>query len=76
MCRLSKFCQYFAVITLTEVHILSFLILCRGVLSFRFGVYETIYNPVLSDYFGLTERDSSYFFFGLVIAQTSGTILL
>ena len=59
-----------------NLYILCFLILCRGVLSFRFGAYETIYNPVLSDYFGLTERDSSYFFFGLVIAQTSGTVLL
>ncbi len=65
-----------SITTLTETYILCFLILCRGVLSFRFGAYETIYNPVLSDYFGLTERDTSYFFFGLVIAQTSGTVLL
>lgn len=57
-------------------YILTFLILCRGVLSFRFGVYETIYNPVLGDSFGFDERHASYFFFGLVISQISGTIIL
>lgn len=57
-------------------YILTSLIILRGVLSFRFGAYETIYNPVLSDYFGFNERDSSYYFFGLVLAQLAGTLLL
>lgn len=50
--------------------------MARGVLSFRFGVYETLYNPVLSDSFGFTERESSYFFLGLVVSQISGTVIL
>ena len=57
-------------------YILSFLVVCRGVLSFRFGVYETIYNPVLSDYFGFDERTAAYFFFALVVSQITGTVLL
>ena len=50
--------------------------MARGVLSFRFGVYETLYNPVLSDSFGFTEKESSYFFLGLVVSQISGTVIL
>lgn len=58
------------------LQIITFLIIARGVLSFRFGVYETLYNPVLSDSFGFTEKESSYFFLGLVSAQIAGTIIL
>lgn len=57
-------------------HIILFLVICRAVLSFRFGVYETIFNPVLSDYFGFTVKYASYFFFALVASQISGTVIL
>ena len=67
----------FVTLTLTITsYILSFLLLCRGVISSRFAAYETIYNPILSDYFGFDERESAYFFFGLVGAKTAGVVLL
>ena len=58
------------------IQLLVFLVVGRAVLSFRFCVYETLFNPILSDSFGLNERDASYFFFGLVAAQICGTIVL
>ena len=58
------------------LQVLVFLVVGRALLSFRFCVYETLFNPILADSFGLNERDSAYFFFGLVAAQVSGTIVL
>lgn len=68
------FFQWYRSLTLSQV--LVFLIVSRAALGFRFCVYETLFNPILSDSFGLNERDASYFFFGLVAAQVCGTILL
>lgn len=62
--------------SLTISKVLVFLVVGRALLGFRFCVYETLFNPILSDSFGLTERDSSYFFFGLVAAQVCGTVIL
>ena len=48
----------------------------RLVESFRFGVYETLLNPILSDSFGLDERDASYYFLGVAAAQIFGVVIL
>ena len=41
-----------------------------------YGVVDTLFNPILSDYFGLTEREISYYFVGLMLAITASSLLL
>jgi len=39
-------------------------------------VYVVLINPILSDFYGFSERETSYFFFGLVTAQIAGALLM
>jgi len=37
---------------------------------------DTLLNPILSDHFGFTVADNSYFMFGILAMQMGGSILL
>ena len=41
---------------------MGFLILARGVITSKFVIYEQLFNPILSDSFGFTVKQTSYFF--------------
>ena len=40
------------------------------------SVVDTLVNPILSDYFGFTEKENSYYFVGLTLAYTASSLLL
>ncbi|XP_064390131.1 uncharacterized protein LOC135338046 isoform X2 [Halichondria panicea] len=42
----------------------------------RFGVLETLFNPILSDSFGFDERNASYIFLAFGLPHIAGSILL
>ena len=42
----------------------------------NYGVLDTLVNPILSDYFGFTEKETSYYFVGLMLVYTTGSLLL
>jgi len=44
--------------------------------ALRFGYFETLFNPVLSDSFGFDEKDSSYYFLALAAPYIAGVFLL
>ena len=39
-------------------------------------IYTVLINPVLGDSFGFSERETPYFFFGLVTAQIVGAVIM
>ena len=41
-----------------------------------YGVVDTLFNPILSDYFGFTEKETSYYFVGLMLVFIAGSLLL
>ena len=41
-----------------------------------YGVVDTLFNPILSDYFGFTEKETSYFFVGVMVIHIAGSLLL
>ena len=41
-----------------------------------FVVLDTLLNPILSDHFGFTVADNSYFMFGVFATLTAGSVLL
>jgi len=41
-----------------------------------YGVMDTLFNPILSDYFGFTEKENSYFFVGLMLVCIASSLLL
>ena len=41
-----------------------------------YGVMDTLFNPILSDYFGFTEKENSYFFVGLMLVFIASSLLL
>jgi len=41
-----------------------------------FGVLGTLFNPILSSYFGFTEREISYYFVGLMLVIIASSLLL
>ena len=49
-----------------------FLLLGRAVVTSRTSVVETLFNPILSDSFGLSEKWDSYIFFALVVPVIVG----
>jgi len=56
--------------------IVLFLILTRGVITAKFIVYEELLNPILSDSFGFTEKEASYFFLALLPARLGSAFLV
>ena len=45
----------------------------RAILASKFMVVETLFNPILSDYFGVNEKWRSYLFFGLIMPAIVGS---
>jgi len=41
-----------------------------------YGVVDTLFNPILSDYFGFTEKEISFYFLGLMVIFTASSLLL
>ena len=58
---LGKFGQIWLLL-LTVLQIISFLIIARGAITSKFVIYEELFNPILSDSFGFTVKETSYFF--------------
>ena len=58
--------------TLTIIQIVVFFLLTRGFISSKFVIYEELINPILSDSFGFTVKQTSYFFVLLLPAAVGG----
>lgn len=58
------------------MHIVITFLVFLVVAALRFGYFETLFNPVLSDSFGFDERDASYYFLVLVIPYVGGVVIL
>ena len=56
--------------------VLLFFIAASYVMDSSYGVVDTLFNPILSDYFGFTERETSYFFLGVMTIHVVGSLLL
>ena len=62
--------------TLTITQIVGFLILARGVITSKFVIYEQLFNPILSDSFGFSVKQTSYFFVLLLPATIGDAFML
>ena len=62
--------------TLTITQIVGFLILARGVITSKFVIYEQLFNPILSDSFGFTVKQTSYFFVLLLPPTIGGAFMV
>ena len=62
--------------SLTVVQIVGFMILARGAVSMNYVVYEELFNPILSDSFGFTIKQTSYFFVLLLFADVGGALIM
>ena len=62
--------------TLINIQIVGFLILMRGFISSEFIVYQQLFNPILSDSFGFTVKQTSYFFVLLLPATVGGVLMV
>jgi len=58
------------------MQIVTFLIFLRGVITAKFIVYEELFNPILSDSFGFTDTQASYFFLALAPAQVGSGLIV
>ena len=59
-----------------NIQIVGFLILMRGFISSEFIVYQQLFNPILSDSFGFTVKQISYFFVLLLPATVGGVLMV
>ena len=41
-----------------------------------YGVVDTLFNPILTDNFGFTEREISYFFIGAMVVYVIASVFL
>ena len=62
--------------SLTVVQIVCFLILARGYITSNLVLYEELFNPILSDSFGFTIKQTSYFFVLLLLADVGGAFMV
>ena len=62
--------------TLTIVQIVAFFILTRGLISSKVVIYEQLFNPILSDSFGFTVKQTSYFFLLLLPPTIGGAFVM
>jgi len=58
------------------LQVLLFFIIAAYATESTHGVVDTLFNPILSDYFGFTEKENSYFFVGLMLVYTASSLLL
>jgi len=56
--------------------VVIFLIIATPTHGLLHVTYVVLINPILSDSFGFSEKESGYVFLGLVIAQVVGAILM
>ena len=56
--------------------VVMFLILATPTHGLLHVTYVLLVNPILSDSFGFSEKESGYVFLALVIAQIFGAILM
>ena len=66
----------FDLISLTVVQIVGSFILAQGSITANLVVYEELFNPILSDSFGFTIKQTSYFFVLLLPAFVGGSFLV
>ncbi len=57
-------------------HIVVTFLLFLVVAALRFGYFETLFNPILSDSFGFDEIESSYYFLALALPYLGGVLTL
>jgi len=57
------------------LQVLLFFTIATYATESNYGVVDTLFNPILSDYFGFTEKENSYFFVGLMLVFTAGSLL-
>ena len=58
------------------VQVLLFFTVAAYATESSYGVVDTLINPILSDYFGFTEKENSYFFVGLMFVFLTSSLLL
>jgi len=58
------------------LQVLVFFIVAAYITESNYSVVDTLFNPILSDYFGFTEKENSYFFVGLILVFIAGSLLL
>jgi len=61
---------------LTGSVVLLFFTVAAYATESSYGVVDTLINPILSDYFGFTEKENSYFFVGLMFVFLTSSLLL
>jgi len=59
-----------------SLQVLLFFTVAAYTAESSYGVVETLINPILSDYFGFTEKEISYFFMGSMLVYIAGSLLL
>ena len=59
-----------------SLQVLLFFTVAAYATESNYGVVDTLFNPMLSEYFGFTEKENSYFFVGLVLVYIAGSLLL
>jgi len=73
-CYIIQFMYYIVsnaiVVFLSQVsHIIATMYLLLFVDVFKWGFFDTLMNPILSDSFGFTLTESSYFYLGFSVAR-------
>ena len=66
----------YVICTLIIIQIVGFLILMRGFISSEFVIYDQLFNPILSDSFGFSVKQTSYFFLLLLPATLGGVLMM
>ena len=66
----------YVIYTLIIIQIVGFLILMRGFISSEFVIYDQLFNPILSDSFGFSVKQTSYFFLLLLPATLGGVLMM
>ena len=62
--------------TLTLLQVLVFLVFSFCVWKTGLGIMYTLFNPILSDSFGLTVKETSYYFTALMVMYVMGPFIL
>ena len=58
------------------LQVLLFFTVATYTMDSNCGVMDTLFNPILSDYFGFTEGEISYYFVGLTLVFIITSLLL
>ena len=68
--------KYSYVFSLTKQYIIITMMILSMIEVFRVSILETLFNPILSDSFGLNERGTAYVFLAFGAVDIAGSILL